>query len=334
MVRTEDVRRPAIAALRILALAAAYYAAARIGLLEQVVIAGAVVTPLWPPTGIALSCFLLFGLRTWPGVVLGTFLVIATLGPLDVGIIGNLLGNTLGPVAAFLMLRRAGFRVELDRLRDGVALVVLGAFAGMLISATLGTGTLLLSGKLPAGGFWPTWSAWWAGDAMGVLIITPLLLSLRAIRLPLSLPSRWAEASALLLTAVVISLLGTRSSLALLFLVFPLIVWAALRFQLAGAAPCALIISVLAITAATDRVGPFAGHSLFSVMVNLQALNASAALTALLLAATVTEQNGIRRKIEDACRELAEVVDRLAPGETAHRWPADGRPKRRKDEQP
>ncbi|MCB5911846.1 MASE1 domain-containing protein [Streptomyces sp. SF28] len=331
MVRT-DVRRPATAALRILALAAAYYVAARIGLLDQVVVSGAVVTPLWPPTGIALSCLLLFGLRTWPGIALGTFLVIATLGPLDAGVFGNLLGNTLGPVCACLMLRRAGFRVELDRLRDGVALVVLGAFAGMLISATLGTGTLLISGKLPASGFWPTWSAWWTGDAMGVLIVTPLLLSLRALRWPLSVTPRWAEASGLLIAAVGISLLGTRSSLALLFLVFPLIVWAALRFQLAGAAPCALIISVLAIAAATDRTGPFAGHSLFFVMVNLQALNASAALTALLLAATVTEQNGIRRKIEDACRELAEVVDRLAPGETAHHWPPDGRPPRRKDE--
>ncbi|WP_435798390.1 hypothetical protein [Streptomyces decoyicus] len=59
-------------------------------------------------------------------------------------------------------------------------------------------------------------------------------------------------------------------------------------------------------------------------MVDLQALNASAALTALLLSAIVTEQNSIRRKIEQACRELADVVDRLAPGESRRRWPPDG----------
>ncbi|MGW8554367.1 hypothetical protein [Streptomyces tubercidicus] len=59
-------------------------------------------------------------------------------------------------------------------------------------------------------------------------------------------------------------------------------------------------------------------------MVNLQALSASAALTALLLSSVLTEQNSIRRKVEQACREPAEVVDRLAPGESRRRWPPDG----------
>ncbi|MGW7370267.1 MASE1 domain-containing protein, partial [Streptomyces sp. NPDC054841] len=114
----------------------------------------------------------------------------------------------------------------------------------------------------------------------------------------------------------------TRSSASLLFLVFPLLMWAALRFQLPGAAPCVLVVSVLAISAATDEAGPFAGHSLFATMGTLQALNGSAALTGLLLAAIVTEQITIRRKIEQACGELAEVVDRLVPGSgAAGRWP-------------
>ncbi|MFB6441726.1 MASE1 domain-containing protein [Streptomyces sp. NPDC056411] len=328
MVRPEELRRPAPAALTILLLAGVYYASARIGLLEQVVIAGAVVSPLWPPTGIALSCLLLLGLWTWPGIALGTVLVIATLTRPDLAGIGVVAGNTLAPVCACLMLRRAGFRVELDRLRDGVALVALGAFAGMLISATLGSGTQVLSGQLPPGDFWPTWAAWWAGDAMGILVVTPLVLALRTVRWPPGVPGvRWAEAAVLAAASALVSLIAVRSELSLLFLVFPLIVWAALRFQLVGAAPCVLIVSVLAISSAIHRAGPFTGQSLLEAMVNLQALNASAALTALLLSAIVTEQNAVRRKIEQACRELAEVVDRLAPGETRRRWrPDDERP--------
>lgn len=116
-----------------------------------------------------------------------------------------------------------------------------------------------------------------------------------------------------MVTAAVIAPLATRSPLALLFLVFPLLTWAALRFQLAGAAPCVLFVSVLGISAATDHVGPFAHHTLFEVMVNLQALNGSAALTGLLLAAIVTEQKSIRQKIEQAVRDLTEVVGHLAP---------------------
>lgn len=322
--RTEQIRRLATAALRILALTAAYYGSARIGLLEQVEVAGVVVTPLWPPTGIAVSCLLLFGLSVWPGIALGTLFTMFSIGPPSITLtsLGIILGNTLAPICAYLMLRRVGFRTALDRLRDGVALVVLGAFAGMLVSATVASASLLVTGELPANGFWPTWVAWWAGDAMGVLIVAPLLLALRRARLPRDIGlARWAEATALVLASVGVAALATRASIAVLFLVFPLIVWAALRFQLGGAAPCTLLVSVLAVTAATDRAGPFSRHGIVEVMVNLQALNGSTALTALLLSAIITEQNAIRRKIERACAELADVVDRLAPGEAGLRWP-------------
>ncbi|MEV7425532.1 MULTISPECIES: MASE1 domain-containing protein [unclassified Streptomyces] len=301
-------------AVRILAVAAAYWAVGQLGLLRQVVIEGTVITPLWPPTGVALSSLLLLGIRVWPGIALGVLLSIATIGPLRLTDLGIIAGNTLAPVCAYLLLRMVGFRIALDRLRDGVALVFLGALAGMLISATIGTAVMVLSGRLPPNGLWPTWSAWWAGDAMGVLVVTPLILVLRRARLPLPRePRRWAEAAALTVAAAAVIPWATRTHLCLLFLVFPLLIWAALRFQLAGAAPCALLVSVLAITAAIDRVGPFAHHSLVEVMISLQALNGSAALTALLLAAIVTEQRNIRRKIEQACLELAEVVAHLSP---------------------
>ncbi|MFF5566428.1 MASE1 domain-containing protein [Streptomyces sp. NPDC012623] len=308
------MRRFGADAVRILAVAAAYWAVGQLGLLRQVVIEGTVITPLWPPTGIALSSLLLLGIRVWPGIAIGVLLSIATIGPVRLTDLGVIAGNTLAPVCAFLLLRTVGFRTALDRLRDGVALVFLGALAGMLISATTGTGVMVLSGRLPPDGFWSTWSAWWTGDAMGVLIVTPLILVLRRARLPLPRePRRWAEATVLAVAAVALTPWATRTPLCLLFLVFPLLIWAALRFQLAGAAPYALLVSVLAVSAAIDRVGPFADHSLVEIMISLQALNGATALTALLLAAIVTEQRDIRRKIEQACLDLAEVVAHLSP---------------------
>ncbi|MFF1408923.1 MASE1 domain-containing protein [Streptomyces sp. NPDC058289] len=312
MVRTVEWRRPAEALLRILGVAVAYHATGRLGLLLHVSVEGAVVTPLWLPTGIALACLLWFGPRIWPGIALGTYLAIERISSFDLVDLGIVAGNTLAPLCAYALLHRAGFRHELDRLRDGLALVFLGGLLPMLISSTTGTWTLVLTGDLPLPSFWPVWSAWWAGDTMGVLLVTPLLLVLRRARLPRD-PYRVAEAAALAVTVGAVTLTATRSSLSLLFLVFPLLIWAAVRFRLPGAAPCALLVSVLSITAATDRAGPFAGHTLFEVMVNLQALNGAAALTALLLAALVTEQDDIRLKIEEVCEDLADVVARLAP---------------------
>ncbi|MGW7436340.1 MASE1 domain-containing protein [Streptomyces sp. NPDC054849] len=319
MVRIEEWRRFPAVLLPILAVAVAYYASGRLGLRQRVVVEGAEVTPLWPPTGIAVAALLWLGLRMWPGIALGAYLAIERISDVDFPSLGIIAGNTLAPVCAYLMLRKAGFRVEMDRLRDALALVFLGGLLPMLISATAGTWTLVLSGDMPLTRFWPVWSAWWAGDAMGVLVVTPLLLVLVRARRPWD-GYRAVEAAALVATSVVVALIATRSSISLLFLVFPVIIWAAVRFQLAGCAPCTLLVSVLAIAAATDRAGQFSEHSLLGVMVNLQALNGAAALTGLLLSALVTEQNNVRLKIEQVCEDLAELVEHLAP---------DGRPPER-----
>ncbi|MFE3675600.1 MASE1 domain-containing protein [Streptomyces sp. NBUL23] len=313
MIRTERARHRAVYVAQILGVAGAYYLVGHLGLMRQVVVDGAVVTPLWPPTGIALASLLCLGVRVWPGIALGTLVTVSEIGDaFTVSRLAIMLGNTLAPLVSCALLRRVGFRSELVRLRDGICLVFLGAFAGMLISATIGSVTLLLDDKVPPGRFWLVWSSWWAGDAMGVLVVTPLLLVLRRVRWPR--PSdRWLEASLLAAVAVTVSLIATRSSLSMVYLVFPVIIWAALRFQLPGSAPCALVVSVLAIIAGTDAVGPFAGHSLMEIMANLTLLNASVALTALLLGAVVAEHRNIRRETEYAVEELEALVEQLAP---------------------
>uniref|UniRef100_A0AAU2JK45 MASE1 domain-containing protein n=1 Tax=Streptomyces sp. NBC_00049 TaxID=2903617 RepID=A0AAU2JK45_9ACTN len=313
-------------ALRIAAVAAVYYGAARVGLLEQLV--RDQVTPLWPPTGVALAGLLMLGLRVWPGIALGAFLVNVSLGPSLLSVLAITAGNTLAPVCACLMLRRAGFRNDLDRLRDVLALVFLGALAGMLISSTIGSGVLVLSGALDTGDFWPTWSIWWTGDAMGILVVTPFLLVLRKARWPvLAGLGRWFEAAALALGTVFVTLLATRTTDSdLLFLVSPFLIWAAFRFRLAGAAPCALVVSTLAILASAGDRGPFADEDLVADMVTLQAFNGTTALTALLLAAVITERDRTHEEIERVCARLAEVVARMEPRPDSYEYPPEKHP--------
>ncbi|MBA2807704.1 MASE1 domain-containing protein [Streptomyces sp. KM273126] len=320
------------------AVVAAYYVCARIGLQQELV--RGQVTPLWPPTGIALVALMLWGLRMWPAIALGAFLVNVALGPWIVPVLLIAAGNTIAPVCAYLLLRRVGFRTELDRLQDALALVFLGALGGMVISATVGAGVLVAFGALSPGAFWPTWSVWWTGDAMGVLVIAPLLLVARRARWPRGVPVlRWAEAVALLVGTAAVTVVATRTSVNLLFLVVPFLIWAAFRFQLAGAAPCVLIASGIAIYAGAVGSGPFAGHDLLSKMVVLQAFNGTVSLTALLLSAIVTERKRTFREIEQVCERLTEALSRLAPDEkfelpygTPEPWPPprpEGRDQRR-----
>src|SRR5437879_11287181 len=62
--------------LGLLALAAVYFAAAKLGLMLAFVHASA--TAVWPPTGIALASMLLLGPRVWPAILLGAFLANVT----------------------------------------------------------------------------------------------------------------------------------------------------------------------------------------------------------------------------------------------------------------
>ncbi|WP_432043240.1 MASE1 domain-containing protein [Streptomyces cadmiisoli] len=315
VVGTEDLRRPVVFALLTSAVAVGYYASGRLGLLRQLAVEGAVVTPIWPPTGVAVACLLILGLRASLGIALGALLVLMSLTVLRPSSIAILLGNTAAPVCGYLLLRKVGFRTDLARLRDGLALVFLAALSAMAVSATVGAGLLILDGKLGAGDFWLVWMAWWVGDAMGVLIVTPVLLLLHGLRRPPPL-ARWKEALLLAVIACVVVPLATRASISMLFLVYPLLIWVVLRFRLAGSMLCALFASVMATVSATDGVGPFAGLTPVEVMIKLQAFNGSMALTALLLSAVITEQRNTRRSVERACQELAEVLEHLTAGDT------------------
>ncbi|MCX5563069.1 MASE1 domain-containing protein [Streptomyces sp. NBC_00038] len=326
MVGTRELRRPVVVALQTLAVAACYFGAGRLGLMRRLTVEGAVFTPIWPPTGVAVAALLIFGIRAWLGIAIGALLVvlsISSFSSFQPSAFGIVVGNTVAPVCAYLMLRRLGFRIDLSRLRDGLALVFLAALGSMLISATVDVGLLVVTDKIATDSFWTVWLAWWVGDAMGVLIVTPVLLMLYGVRPPLR-ATRWQEAALLVVAACVLVPLATHSPISLLFLVYPLLVWAALRFQHGGSVLCALLASVLATVAATDRVGPFAGLSDTELMIKLQAFNGSMALTALLLSAVITEQRNTRRSVELACQELVQVLEHLTAGNSSTRpGPAD-----------
>src|SRR6267143_5295 len=272
--------------LQMAVVALAYWLAAMVSL--RLALVHGQVTPIWPPTGIALVAILVFGRRVWPSIFLAALAVNLPIGPSPLGATVIAAGNTLAPLTAAAFLKRIGFRIELDRLRDAAALIVLGALVAMTISATVGTSVLALSGSVPTQSFLPTWAVWWTGDAMGVLLVGPLLLSLLPhARSPALTLRTAAELAGLLVGVGLLTFVLFQNRLRLEYLVFPLIMLAAWRFRLRGAAPAALIASGIAIWAAVQGTGPFGTETLIQKMITLQVFNVCVAVTALVLTAFV-----------------------------------------------
>src|SRR5438552_406159 len=243
--------------LRLAVVAVAYFVSARLSL-ELALVHGQV-TPVWPPTGIALVAILVFGGRIWPAIAVAALAVNLPLGPNVLGAVCIAAGNTLAPLAAATLMKSVGFRLELDRLIDAAALILLGALTGMAVSATVGSLVLVISGSVASDSFPQAWAVWWTGDAMGVLLVAPFLLTFRRREGQAGLAWRErSELAALLIAVAVASFIVFQNSFRVEYLVFPLIMLAALRFRLRGSAPAALIASGVAVLAAVHGTGPCA----------------------------------------------------------------------------
>src|SRR5256714_6187027 len=305
-------------AFQIAAVAAAYYAAARVGLLAAVT--QTVVSSGWPPSGVALAALLLLGLRLGPGIALGTFVVNWTAGVSAAGAAGIALGNTLEAVAgAWLLGRVLDFRPSLERVRDVIALVVVGALASTTLSATLGVASLWASGAAPPDALRRLWFVWWSGDALGDVLVAPLLLTWARAARP---TVRRLEAAGLLAALLLLTALLFRDPFAYVYAVFPVIVWAALRFGSGGTTAATAVVAALTIWYTVRGLGPFVASAPTENLALLQTFLGLTAVTGLVLAAVVTERVAAERALEQEVafvRLLQDVAVAANEAQTAER---------------
>ena len=277
--------------------AVVYVASARLGL--SLAFVEEAVTLIWPPTGIALAALLLLGYRMWPGIVLGAFVANLWSNGSVLFSVGTAIGNPLEALAgAYLLHRVIAFRTDLDRVKDVAGLVLLAAMLAPTISATIGVFSLSLSGGAAWADFGSIWLGWWMGDALGTLIVAPVLLTVAGRPWRRYTRAQYLEALVLLaglaaLTYVefVASASFLEASWPLAYAIYPFVIWAALRFGPPGAAAAVLLSSIIAVLGTIRGNGPFAEGSDFDNVLQLLVFMAMLALTALLLGAVIAERN-------------------------------------------
>ncbi len=292
-------------ALQLIAVATAYAVSGKLGL--DLAFATRSVTAIWPPTGIALAALVLGGYRLWPAVALGALLTNLNTGVPPVTVIGIVVGNTLEALTGAYLLRRvAGFSPRLERVSDVIALVVFGAVISTLVSAIIGVTSLLIGGATTWARAPSLWRTWWLGDMGGDLIVAPALLIAATYRRYRQLPGGPIEAVTLTVVLVGVSVLVFLQSTEVVYALFPLLIWAALRFWQPGAAAASLLTGAIAVAFTAHGKGPFAMSGPNDRLLLAQTFVAVAGVTALILAAVTSE----RRRAEESEREIAETLQR------------------------
>jgi signal transduction histidine kinase len=278
------------------AVAALYVLVARLGLKLDAVSGFA--TLVWAPTGISLAVLLLFGYRFSPAVLVGALAVNLWAGasvPVAIGIaIGNTSEALLG---AYAMRRFARFHGSFDRLRHVLGLIVLAAMLSTIASAGIGVASLLAGGVVSLAGVRDTFRAWWVGDMLGDLVVAPLLLTWATVTSFKIKPLRLLEAVGLCASLAAAcyavftrSLPSARHPFESPYVLFPLFMWAAVRFELRGATAATAFASALAIWGTVRGCGPFSRDTLSSSLLALQTFMGSAALTPLVVAGAMSDR--------------------------------------------
>ena len=270
------------------------------------------VSPVWPAAGIAVAAVLLFGLQVAPAIALAAFLVnflspIPKSAAVCIGV-----GNASSAVlAGYLLTWLPDFQISLPRLKDVWRFVLMAAVGATTIAATIGVTALTITHTKAWSGYGSAWRIWWLGDAMGVLVVAPLVLAGRQLLRVCRGGRAWelgAVSVAVLATSLVI--FGRWTAVrddVLAFVVFPFVVWAALRFRVAGAALISLLTASVAVWGTARGFGPFVNHAALHNAVLLQLFIAVTSLTGLILAAVINERERLGVAFESKQKLLSET---------------------------
>lgn len=272
----------------------------------------------WPAAGVSLALLLLLPTRSWPwvlaGIGLGEFggdlLHGYPLGAIGLWTIGNMAEPLVG---AYLVRRFASHHGDLAPARRLLAFLAFAVIAGPLVGATIGSlGTIHFVGSA-ADQVWPKYVV---GDALGVLVMAPVLLTW-SLRTPIRSRTEWATliGVSLLVALVVFRNWSGGWDVILPYLTVPMFIWAALRFGLRGASVVAVLVAHIANWSTANGYGPFAlvggaEHAVTQLQIFLL-ISLTSAFVLASVASDLTHTNEVRARLATHNDALMKALDEV-----------------------
>ena len=319
--------------LLILAIAFIYYITAKLG--QYLAIPPGFITPIYPPSGIALATILLISYRVWWGIWLGalvaaTWALWANTDILAMSIVSGLgiaTGSVLQAVVGAVLIKRfIGSRHIFSNALNVTKFTGIELLS-CTVSPTFGCTTMYLCGFIDGNNYVVSWLTFWLGDAMGVLVIAPLLLlwlehwfskrNHQASKLSNSVvqrPSRSLVQPKLEAIIWAFSLIGVGMvafgfGYPVEYLLIPLLVWSAFRSKQRFTAIAIFLVAALAIAGAIRGTSSFNRSTLNESLLLLQAFIGTVTVTTLILSAVIIEREQVKAWLERVNEELEFKVE-------------------------
>src|SRR5919198_2892273 len=215
-------------------------------------------------------------------------------------------------VGAALVARFAGGAAAFDRAQDIFKFVVAAALFSTTVSASIGVGTLVLTGHARWADAGPIWLTWWLGDAAGNLVVAPFLLLAARGKPAGAIGARDRPLEALLLGGITVTIAAgvfrdvvtSPAHYPLTFLCLPPLIWSAFRFGARETAALLVLIATIAVGGTSAGLGAFGMMSPNGALLLLQLFLGTVAVTSLSIAALIWESKGVERALRERDERL------------------------------
>ncbi|MGE0018893.1 MAG: MASE1 domain-containing protein [Draconibacterium sp.] len=300
----------------LLVITLSYYLTARLGLIFAFENTNA--SPVWMPSGIAIAAVLLAGYRIWPAIFLGAFLAnfqvlfVSGLSFSTVSFISIITaaGNTLEAVTgAWVILRFSRNQYPLESLRGTTIFIFAGALFSPIIAAFIGSFSFCV--------FTNHWTVcdnmllnWWFGDALGVLMVAPIIIKWKQRRLIKWDLLKLAELAGFIIVLGFISYLVFFTIYNLIYLFIPILLWSIFRFGKFETSVLVLIISALTIWSSLHYNINNTLQQNDSILV-IQSFIGVVAITFLVLSSVIYERRKMNESLQESLIKYQTLLENL-----------------------
>ncbi len=275
------------------------------------------VSPVWPTNAILLCALVVTPVRHWWAYALAAFFSSVNhnshTGAPFFQILVFLVADAIEVVSAALGVRRfAGGLGAFESTRNLVAyliVVVVAPFVSSFVAAR----------AAPAEAHWILWRSWFLTDVFGYLTLAPAILTWISFSRTTPTSASWARnieagllGAGLLLTTARVFTWPTgieTNGPALMYLPFPFLLWAAVRFGPRGATASLAIVTLLAMSGALRGHGPFSSSTPADNALSLQLFLITISPSLMFLAVLVEEQKRSQKALRRSEAQYRAIVE-------------------------